>query len=151
MKCCCLAHRHSADLGARLETNTFCICGFIMFSHQLNMTLIAPVLPAAAAVSNPVTMSFSEKPKRCVIRGSQSILPSSRRSRHVGYCIQHGFFQSGLHAAAILHTRQVQTANKTHEYPAMQGKNSQARVTIPAGLQVRNTNALIDISMLTCI
>ena len=54
--------------------------------HQLNITLMAPVLPAAAAVSKPVMMSLSEKPKRCVIRGPQSIFFSSRRSKHVGYC-----------------------------------------------------------------
>ena len=30
--------------------------------HQLNMTLIAPVLVAAAAVSNPLRMSASENP-----------------------------------------------------------------------------------------
>lgn len=30
--------------------------------HQLNMTLIAPVLVAAAAVSNPFSMSASENP-----------------------------------------------------------------------------------------
>lgn len=58
----------------------------LLWHYQLNMTLMAPVLPAAAAVSKPVMMSFSEKPKRWVMRGSQLIFFSSNRSRHVGYC-----------------------------------------------------------------
>ena len=58
----------------------------LLWHYQLNMTLMAPVLPAAAAVSKPVMMSFSEKPKRWVMRGSQLIFFSSKRSRHVGYC-----------------------------------------------------------------
>lgn len=56
--------------------------------HQLNMTLMAPVLPAAAAVSNPVMTSSCENPNLWVMSGSQSIFFSSRRSRHVGYCIK---------------------------------------------------------------
>lgn len=55
-------------------------------NHQLNITLIAPVLAAAAAVSNPMMTSSCEKPNLWVMSGSQSIFFSSRRSRHVEYC-----------------------------------------------------------------
>lgn len=79
-----------------------------MLVYQLNMTLMAPVLPAAAAVSKPVTTSFSEKPKRCVIRGSQSILPSSNKSRQMGYCSQHS--QSAQHTQMVRWPYDNQTA-----------------------------------------
>ena len=57
--------------------------------HRLNMTLMALVSAERRAMSKPLTIASSEKPRRWVMRGARSTFLSSSKLKQSGYCSKH--------------------------------------------------------------
>jgi len=57
--------------------------------HRLNMTLMALVSADRRAMSKPLTIASSEKPRRWVMRGARSTFLSSSKLKQSGYCSKH--------------------------------------------------------------
>jgi len=57
--------------------------------YRLNMTLMALVSAERRAMSKPLTIDSSEKPRRWVMRGARSTFLSSSKLKQSGYCSKH--------------------------------------------------------------